>query len=530
MAHPPRARLTPAGSTYLPALMGIRAPLALVVFVGHLSHLGIPTPRAEALTRVPLLSQRTSAIGVFFALSGFVLVLTYTQRLADGTETVGRYFWRRLARLAPLYFFSIAMNVPGGLLAHETWHTLWLQLVGLQSWSHDPDTWFSWNGAAWSLSTEAFFYVAFPLLLQPVLSRMTSARQLVVAWFLLWSVLLEVWVARIPLGHAPLKTLDWWVYVAPPVRLLEFALGGVAAALWRTGAIDRLIQVVGPAAAAVFALLALTVAGPEVHPMLYPTVTVPLVSLTLLWLAQARGPVARFLSSRPLVAAGEHSYAFYLLHVSGLALLGLILAELGQSGSAVAVAPALVAAFLVSAVVAVLSRRFIEVPAQRWLLHRRGARAPSTQRQLDHAVGARGKGHRDGYGDADESPASEASRDQHLQDRVMPEVETVGAPAQPHQGGSGQQPRQEPPRPQDAVEDQRAAGERDQRQAPGEQPPERRVGGSRLAEHLDGVDRDGRQHEQPAEPPETKSGPSALDEEQPARERAADPELVGLGV
>ena len=127
-------------------------------------------------------------------------------------------------------FLLVVMLLPG---AHPLWVAV-VNLLLLQAWS--TTLYFSYNGPSWTISTEAAFYVAFPLLVQRW-SR-TWPWKLALAFALMTAI-----VAYCNhLNHARTFLL---VHLNPLARLFEFVLGmtatlGVAAA--RRGlatAVDR---------------------------------------------------------------------------------------------------------------------------------------------------------------------------------------------------------------------------------------------------------------------------------------------------
>ena len=106
---------------------------------------------------------------VFFVISGFILPWTMERggyRLRD----YGRFLWKRMLRLHPLYLVSVlAMLVPflvrsGGSMAARTWADWWPHFFYLNDALHRP--WLM--EIYWTLALEAQFYLTigliFPLL------------------------------------------------------------------------------------------------------------------------------------------------------------------------------------------------------------------------------------------------------------------------------------------------------------------------------------------------------------------------------
>jgi peptidoglycan/LPS O-acetylase OafA/YrhL len=107
-------------------------------------------------------------VGLFFVLSGFILVYTYEGRALTTAE-----FWRaRFARIYPAYAVSLLVTLPLFLAAVRHTHLvsvpwpvahlklgMFLQVVLLQAWVPAAAT--MWNAVSWSLSVEASFTSCF---------------------------------------------------------------------------------------------------------------------------------------------------------------------------------------------------------------------------------------------------------------------------------------------------------------------------------------------------------------------------------
>jgi peptidoglycan/LPS O-acetylase OafA/YrhL len=289
----------------LPALTGLRSILALLVVCSHFA--------PGVLSGVSY--NGYVAVNVFFLLSGFVLAYSYLT--PEGTVRNGaRFFYRaRIARIYPAYLVGMSLGLytllrwPPPLDGYymrpfvaQPMRILLACLLALQSWV--PNWAETINPPAWSLSTEAAFYLAFPLLAS-----------------LLWRVRQPLRVAGICYGLALLPGAIAWLFgpqhgalgqlfsTSPLIRQPEFACGialGVAylrphrsAPAWLT-----------PAAALV--LVAALVAGPRLpFPLLHSGLLDPVCAAVLWSLAdRCRGWLAHPLP----VLLGEASYGLYILH------------------------------------------------------------------------------------------------------------------------------------------------------------------------------------------------------------------------
>lgn len=326
---------------FLPRLTALRAFAAFYVITDHLALFGI-----EGHGRLPF-DIGFTAVAFFFIISGFVLTWSGAEMAATD------FYWRRIARIYPTYLFVlvVAMVVPvsdgtGHLTVKSGLYTAFL----VQSWAiHNPNTPFAVNGVSWSLSCEAAFYLAFPLLVR-IFVRLSPMWRwaLAIAW---WGAC-SAFVLHGGIHHFPLD------YTNPVIRSGEFVLGIVAALEVRRG--WRL-----PGWAAVVVILA-ALGGTAAVTKTIPSPDVPLAPLyfvVVVWcagldLASDRG----WLRWRWLVYAGEVSYCFYLIQE-------IIIVNLKPDlGTGPAVALLMI---VVSAASAVVLHHLVEKPCQRLLLRYR---------------------------------------------------------------------------------------------------------------------------------------------------------------
>ncbi len=109
----------------------------------------------------------------FFMLSGYILTHSYASTPEKAAIINKKQFWwKRFARVYPLYIFSLLINIPSAVSHSVGLHgaagaaerlipTFAASALMVQSWS--PYLLGEWNRPSWSLSAEAFFYLVFPL-------------------------------------------------------------------------------------------------------------------------------------------------------------------------------------------------------------------------------------------------------------------------------------------------------------------------------------------------------------------------------
>ncbi|MEV7791287.1 acyltransferase [Streptomyces sp. NPDC087512] len=350
----------------LPSLTGMRWVAAFVVFVYHVRNFGYFDGESARIVDWAFGAGATG-VSFFFILSGFVLA--WSARPGDNA----RAFWlRRIARIYPVHLVTaaaaliLAFTLVPGLRPSGPAETT-ANLLLLSSWN--SPWWQALNPVSWSLTCEAFFYAAFPALYTGL--RRTNARGLTALATACTAV-----VILLPLTNAFLA-LGWTLHSFPLARFPEFILGA---------AIGRLVQIGAWRGPGSEAAMGLTLIGYFLAQQLpggssYAAFTV--IGLACLIPAAALNDLhgARSLwRRRRLVRLGEHSFAFYMIHIlvmrSAEELLG-TRPELG-TGAALALATAV---FAVSLGLSWGLYRWVEQPGRRWIL--RGARATSPSSRKD---------------------------------------------------------------------------------------------------------------------------------------------------
>lgn len=302
----------------LPTLTGLRFPAALAVFLFHAS---LAAPSIELIASGRVESRFTSVmvyaggfgVGFFFVLSGFILAWS-----APARDTVRAFWRRRFFRIVPAYLVAWVLAIALlGWSASTTGQKV-LTFFMLQSWVPDLPTNYSVDPPSWSLSTEAFFYLCFPLIL--VLAKRVAPGRLkywiggimaaVLALPLLMYAVIPVGSAVVPNRPTDSANYEWFAYIFPPARLLDFALGvlvarAVISGRWRgVGMVPAGILFVGA-----YVLSFWT-------PLQYGLSVNCVIPAALLVAAGARADIERrftLFRSRPAVWLGEVSYAFYLV-------------------------------------------------------------------------------------------------------------------------------------------------------------------------------------------------------------------------
>lgn len=336
----------------LAALTSLRFFAALAIVVHHCN--GVFWP-------VAALGPLDVGVSFFFVLSGFILTWVYHDQL-DTPRQWRAFYLARWARIWPLHLVCLLLTmllvaVPepfdvGVLMANA---------LLLHAWIPFDRYFFSYNYVSWSISTELFFYLLFPLLLRPAMRWRHRSLLLAVSLALAIVLLLGLlsWEHGLPswqTTHDHLSSTGL-LYANPLARLAEFLCGMVAGIVFvrrqRDGVACRWCWTLVELGSVALLLLAyryvLTSFAPLVHQLMLsagatrvPLAAVasepallgqlnplaamlidewanhvgltPFVMLLVVVFACQRGVLSQGLSQRWLVLLGEISFAVYLVH------------------------------------------------------------------------------------------------------------------------------------------------------------------------------------------------------------------------
>jgi peptidoglycan/LPS O-acetylase OafA/YrhL len=402
----------------VPGLTGLRFVAALSVALAHgsLLILKFNGPPPELVYWISTLAGL--GMGLFFVLSGFVIHYNYWRAVTQGgLNGLSGFMWARFSRLFPLYALIVIIDILLGRPLFEfmagnpdafaeEFRALPYYLTLTQSWLYIP---FSTNsliyvtGAntslTWSVSTEWFFYLSYPLVALFVMRARQPTVTIIAAlvWCATWT-LFVVWlygrsrqIDAWAVGHyGPIAGMQngfqdsffrWLMYFSPYLRIGEFILGCIVAHLYlqllgkspsnRERMVGQLLLAVGIVTVPVFTYL---MHSPDAHVPIIESLNLnfglaPSVALIMFCAARYDSFVTRILNSRPFQMLGEASYSIYLTHF-----LIFILAASFLGGALPATIPNVI--FLTSkylfllALIMLISLglyTFVEVPARRWL-------------------------------------------------------------------------------------------------------------------------------------------------------------------
>jgi len=414
----------------VPALTGLRFLAAFSVLLAH--GLSATLTNNEPPQGAVLWLMQASGFGMtlFFVLSGFVIHYNYAGLVTDGRlRGIAAFFWARFARLYPLFLLMMLVYVLVSQRHVAYWtgrpddinaifQALPYFLLSIQSWIYKLigggaliDAIRGGSPPTWSISTEWFFYLAYPLIAWFILRARAPAIILLIigVWCVLWTSFATGLYDRTPqidawaVGHfGPVAGMQnhedsfvrWLLYVSPYLRIGEFVLGAMTAQLYialQRRDVTRRENTLGGALFWAAALSVLLVTYLEYSPDVPMTIfrkmnmnfaLAPSVALLVFCAARYRSAASRLLTSRPAIALGEASYSIYLVH-SIVLISAVKLTGSAVHGTAYNVLKLIVLMAIVVAI-SLLLYAYYEAPARQWL-RRRGSKRPAPAAFADAA-------------------------------------------------------------------------------------------------------------------------------------------------
>ena len=344
---------------YLPALTGLRAVAAYLVFVHHYN----PASDAPNSFINRLFAQGYIGVTVFFVLSGFLIYHRYADAYVRQTNwSWRRYLQNRFARIFPLYALLLLLTAGVDIARGQpmNWLVFSLNLSLLKGFFENYT--FSGIAQSWSLTVEECFYVAAPLLFVG-LNRWGAfwlTVGLVSIGLLLWATVGQL------AGHGLLGSLPFVLFYTFFGRAFEFVAGMWLARRWHQNQLPTVHQSMSIGFLLILSCVLWQASVPNfiVNPtglvasevVAYNTVLPVGIGLCLWGLLREKSYFRRFLSYPIMQTLGRSSYAFYLIHIGVIASL---LRKLGLTNHwLLMIALMLIAYGLYVAV---------EKPLQRWL-------------------------------------------------------------------------------------------------------------------------------------------------------------------
>lgn len=309
--------------TRLDPLTSLRFIAAAMIVVHHtISYgvFGLSAPSGKS-------SIWGQGVSFFFVLSGFILAHVYT-KLENFQEI--RQFWRaRIARVWPALAFSFILAL--WLLSLDLdYPTAAANLLMVNAWIPDQKYYFSYNSPAWSISTEVFFYLAFPLIIYKWKNnwpyKITISFTILICMFFASNILQSQTIGSFDKS----LTKTGLLYISPATRIFEFVFGICIANVWSNyknkgnwgrlrASLYEAMSIIAVAASMFFTPLIgdfVQLRFGEQAASYWLSFSGSMFSFGLLIyvISMQRGWISVFLSHPLFVLLGEISFSIYLLH------------------------------------------------------------------------------------------------------------------------------------------------------------------------------------------------------------------------
>lgn len=260
-----------------------------------------------------IISHGYLAVDLFFLLSGFVIFLSYHATLTNNfPRSIGKFYWNRFSRIYPLHLVMLGgylmlfgafifLSRSGSAPDTYTWTSFIQSLFLVHMWVGGD---LAWNVPSWSISSEWFVYLFFPLMA----FSLRKLRGGIAAHLL--TIVLVAALLHLIYSLGGLHSLGSDIPRMALVRtMLEFLMGVFIGSLFVNH--KAFLEKYCTAALAGFvALCILYIATPIPDYSLIPVAFALLIaylSVTSSWIRAA-------LSMPPLVYLGEISYSTYMVH------------------------------------------------------------------------------------------------------------------------------------------------------------------------------------------------------------------------
>lgn len=350
----------------LTSLDSLRGIAILMVIAGHTA--GLTAPQSEWLVQFSRLGAR--GVQLFYVVSAFSLFLSFRARSQSGGFSYAGYFIRRLARIAPMFWLSIALYLAVYGMKGNYWApdgltpiSVFLTAIFMHGWH--PTSINSVVPGGWSVAVESTFYILLPICF--IWVRSMNGALIATAMCLIARHALGVWYmstfgGAFPASQTYLPYSFAWIFWTP-AQLPVFMLGIVLFFLR-----DRLASIHRDVTMCFFAgaIVLITISQYSTVEAMLPDQFVAAIGFMLLCIAAIDGKF-RILDNIALQTIGRLSFSIYLLHGMILhlsqkpALKGLALMQLDRVPD-LAYPVSFVAIAVMSSAVAAVTYRFIEQP------------------------------------------------------------------------------------------------------------------------------------------------------------------------
>lgn len=290
------------------SLTGVRFIAAFIVLIGHF----------VGSTKFPTLHNMSAiSVQLFFVLSGFVMYISYSEKLH--TIHFGKFLFLRIARLYPAFILTVICATVFIALIFPSTEILKHFLIDItmtQSWWGSISLAFSpIDGPIWSVSTEFLFYIIFFIVFRNVSLKINMLMFIV--YFTAWICILRHY--SISLDYYPFM---WLYYVNPYYRFCDFWIGCFFAIIYKRNyiGINLFLKTKKMLITVIEVILFILLFGSQYF---FPfdkcwwvlNIISVICGVLVLLLTFNYGLLSKLFSTRVFVLLGDASYSLYLIHM-----------------------------------------------------------------------------------------------------------------------------------------------------------------------------------------------------------------------
>lgn len=313
-------------STYLPALTGVRAIAAFMVFFHHFNQASFPKPIFR------ILNEFHTGVTVFFVLSGFLICLRYYDTCEITESWFKKYIKNRIARIYPMYLlltlatFAFAWYIKDSSVYGGFSYPIVLVLMNVFFVrGFFDDLKFTGVAQGWSLTVEECFYFLAPLFFIKIKKNIRYLVYLPIGLISIGLMLVAIF-SHVNFYNFYGNCTFMFLYTFTG-RCIEFFLGIYLAMI----ALKENKQSVRPKATSIgFIIIIIAIALMCSVPLtntikfglyspigiLSNNVILPIgIAILFYGLISENSWIRTFLSTKTMDLLGKSSYIFYLIHI-----------------------------------------------------------------------------------------------------------------------------------------------------------------------------------------------------------------------
>lgn len=318
-------------NSYIPALTGVRAIAAFLVFFHHFNQLDFPFPLRRTLNEFHM------GVTMFFLLSGFLICMRYYDSCELSENWFRKYIKNRIARIYPMYLlltlvtFGLFFLFGGETSVLNGFNTpmviLLMNIFFLRGFFDDLK--FTGVGQGWSLTVEESFYFLAPLFFMQMKKNKKAIVYLPLMLLSIGCVL--VLIFRNFSFYGFFGNFTFMFLYTFFGRCVEFFIGmGLALIILKTNEKDRkypvftILGILG-IAGSIAIMASIPLNGIEYglyHPIgiITNNLVLPIgIAFFYFGVIKETSFIRNFLSSATMQLLGKSSYIFYLIHIGVIA-------------------------------------------------------------------------------------------------------------------------------------------------------------------------------------------------------------------